>query len=222
MGDNFKKSIYWALSQLQEELFAGLKEGQEITFELEESVGKPNKETQKRVLKFLSEEEAIAATPFYSKGLFANQSPLIAMMGGNPIGYQVKILQPRFDELCEEYSSYKSNNEVFQFSLTTYYNRADFYMDDKRKIEFRSLIKPYILETLYKAKGEDVSSEKIKGILETKIGPKATSRKVSTLIDEMRASIKENFKIDPKIILPDGVSGSGYKIGDIVINITKG
>lgn len=222
MGDNFKKSIYWVLSQLQEELFAGFKEGQETTFEFEESVGKPSKETQARVIKFLSEAEAIMATPFYSKGLFANQSPLIAMAGGKPIGYQVKILQPRFDELCEEYSTYKSNDEVFQFNLTMYYNRADFYMDDKRKIKLRSLIKPYILEALYKAKGEDVSSEKIKSILETKIGTKATSRKVSTLLDELRDSIEENFKIDPKIILPDGVSGSGYKIGDIVINITKG
>ena len=103
MGDNFKKSIYWVLSQLQEELFAGVKEGQEITFELEENIGKPSKETQTRVFKFLSEEEAITTIPFYSKGLFTNQGPLIALAGGKPIGYQIKILQPKFNDLCEEY-----------------------------------------------------------------------------------------------------------------------
>lgn len=227
MDDNedFNKSVYWVLSELKEESFLLENIDQKIDFQFENRNGSPNKKTQSRVLRFLEKEKAVKLEPFYIQGnVFKAVTNNFDLLGYDPVGYEVIIVQPRFDELYKEYSAFKpskSTKEQHQFNLTIYHNRGTFSIDEKRKVEFRNLIRPLILEVLYKAKGKDVSSEKIKTELQKKLLNDGEIDKLSSVIDDIRKKIKDNLKIDPKIIIPDGVSGSGYRIGDVEIHITR-
>ena len=227
MDDNedFNKSIYWVLSELKEESFVLKNKGQEIEFCFDNKKNSPDKNVQDRALRFLEKEKAVSLTPFYTKARpFKTLTSSFDAYGYSPIGYDIRLLQPRFDELYKKYSAFKlnkNNKEHSQFNLTIYHDRGTFFVDEKRKIEFRNLIRPLILEMLYKAKGKDVASEKIKIGLKKKLLNDGEIEKLSSVIDDIRKKIKDNLKIDPKIIIPDGVSGSGYRIGDIEINITR-
>lgn len=227
MDDNedFNKSTYWVLSELKEESFVLSDKDQEIEFCFDNRKSSPDKKVQDRVLRFLGKEKAVTLTPFYTKATpFKNLTRNFDTYGYGPIGYDVKLLQPRFDEFYKEYSAFKptkSNKEQYQFNLTIYHDRGTFFVDEKRKIEFRNLIRPLILEMLYKAKGKDVASDKIKTGLQKKLLKDGEVDNVTSIIDDMRKSIQKHLKIDPKIVLPDGVSGSGYRIGDIEVNIIR-
>lgn len=227
MDDNedFNKSTYWALSELKEESFVLSDNDQEIEFCFDGRNSSPDKKVQNRVLRFLEKEKAISLTSFYVKPKpLKNLTRNFDSYGYGPIGYDVKLLQPRFDELYKEYSAFKpskSDKEQYQFNLTIYHDRGTFFIDEQRKVEFRNLVRPLVLEILYKAKGKDVASEKIKTGLKKKLLDKGETGKIPSVIDDMRKSIKKHLKIDPKLVLPEGISGSGYRIGDIEINITR-
>jgi hypothetical protein len=227
MDDNkdFNKSTYWVLSELKEEGFVLENKDQEIEFCFDNRKNSPDKKVQDRVLRFLEKEKAISLTAFYTTAkMLKNVTRNLDLYGHNPAGYDVKLLQPRFDELYKEYLAFKpskSNKEQHKFNLIIYHDRGTFFVDEKRKIEFRNLIRPLILEILYKAKGKDVASDKIKNGLQKKLLKDGEVDNVTSVIDDMRKSIKKHLKIDPKIVLPDGVSGSGYRIGDIEINIVR-
>ena len=224
-NEDFNKSVYWVLFQLKEESFVFSDDDQEIEFSFASRNGSPDRTTQDRALRFLEKEKAVSLTPFYTKAKgFKTLTNNFDVYGYAPIGYDVKLIQPRFDEIHKEYSAFKpskNNKEQYQFNLTIYHDRGTFFVDEKRKIEFRNLIRPLILEMLYKAKGKDMASEKIKTELRKKLLNDGEIDKLSGVIDDIRKKIKDNLKIDPKIILPDGISGSGYRIGDIEINITR-
>jgi hypothetical protein len=227
MDDNedFNKSTYWVLSELKEESFVLENKDQEIEFCFDNRKNSPDKKVQDRVIRFLEKEKAISLTAFYTTAkMLKNVTRNLDLYGHNPAGYDVKLLRPRFDELYKEYLAFKpskNNNDQYQFNLTIYHDRGTFFVDEKRKIEFRNLIRPLILEVLYKAKGKDVSSDKIKTGLKKKLLNDGEIEKLSSVIDDIRKKIKDNLKIDPKIVIPDGISGSGYRIGDIEINITR-
>lgn len=224
-NEDFNKSIYWVLSELKEESFVLENKDQEIEFCFDNRKNSPDKKVQDRAFRFLEKEKAVTITPFYTKATpFKNLSRNFDTYGYGPIGYDVKLLQPKFDEFYKEYYAFKpskNNNVQHQFNLTIYHDRGTFFIDEKRKIEFRNLIRPLILEMLYKAKGKDVSTDKIKTGLKKKLLNDGEIEKLSSVIDDIRKKIKDNLKIDPKIVIPDGISGSGYRIGDIEINITR-
>ncbi len=224
-NEDFNKSTYWVLSELKEESFVLSDNDQEIEFCFDGRKSSPDKKVQDRVLRFLEKEKAVSLTAFYIKPKpLKNLTRNFDTYGYGPIGYDVKLLQPRFDELYNEYSAFKSNKnnkEQYQFNLTIYHDRGTFFVDEKRKIEFRNLIRPLIIEILYKAKGKDVASDKIKTGLQKKLLKDGHVDNITSIIDDMRKSIKKHLKIDPKIVLPDGVSGPGYRIGDIEINIVR-
>jgi hypothetical protein len=115
----------------------------------------------------------------------------------------------------------KKENIEDIFYLDLYHNRADFYIDEKRKIEFLNLKRPSIIKLLYENKGKEVTTEAINNYLHGKIDNYSGKTKLSKHITEIKRLIKNNFKIDPERILPNGVPGSGYKIGKITILITK-
>lgn len=221
-NSNFLQALSWILSQLEQEKISNLNDKVRIEFELVNNI-EFSKETQDRVLRFLENKKAISLEPYYAKGLYAPISDILKAQGLKPIGYYIEIIQPNFDNAVKEYKKQKveiSQNQPL-FFLDIFSNRADFYDKGNNKIEFRNLVKPLILEILYKNKGKEVSTEKIRDFLIEKLPEGKNISEISKLINELRVSIQEKFRINPKDILPDGVSGSGYKIGGVVIQVTK-
>jgi hypothetical protein len=98
MDDNedFNKSTYWVLSELKEESFVLENKDQEIEFCFDNRKNSPDKKVQDRVLRFLEKEKAVTLTPFYTKATpFKNLTRNFDTYGYGPIGYDVKLLQPR-------------------------------------------------------------------------------------------------------------------------------
>lgn len=223
-NEDFNKTIYWVMQELTEEVIANQNENEEIVFDLVEKNSSPSKTSQERALKFLENCGAVNKRPFFAKGIASALNDVLKMQGTNPIGYFVEILQPKFNEVFKEFSIHKPETKTQNkntFHLQFYKNRADFKMNEDLVIEFRTLEKPLIIKILNDKKGKEVTSEGIKLTLQRLLKKDLQKMKLSRVIDALRKSIKAKFKIDPKIIIPEGVSKSGYRIGDIEILITE-
>lgn len=94
---------------------------------------------------------------------------------------------------------------------------AHFYLETSNPLIFRTLLKPHLIQILSNEGGREVSSKKISLLLNKK--HHKVKNKISPIISQLRDSIKKTFNIDPKIVIPDGVSKAGYRIGKVTVVI---
>lgn len=220
----FNQNIYFMLSEIKEQL--SLKTNSEvIDFDIKERDSTLGSKKQIRILKFLEEKNVLIAKPYYGKGLLATQMELNALMtGGEPIGYSIHIKESKFNELHKEYLTYKPTKKEktkYSFELKFIGDRADFSMSENKIIKFGNLVKPVIIETLYNSKGKEVKSSEIRRTIEKRLREGNVPKELNKTIKQMKDQITNTFGIDAEIVIPEGVSGSGYKIGDVHILIIK-
>ncbi|TSC79985.1 MAG: hypothetical protein G01um101429_297 [Parcubacteria group bacterium Gr01-1014_29] len=118
------QAIWWVLQELRKEYLSS-PSGQAINFEYQnKGGGNPSPEDQRRALKFLTTKKVIRIgsnnypAPFNK---FAGGSIGAQVYGVKPIGYDIDILQPKFDELYHLYAygnSYLENKKAVSDTIS--------------------------------------------------------------------------------------------------------
>jgi hypothetical protein len=106
--EKFNKDTLWLISELKQEELTNAYSEYKIEFLInQKSDSEPDIRSQHRILKMLSDKKAITLSPFYHRNISALNYAL-EMQGATPIGFYIKILQPQFDNLCEEITKQKA------------------------------------------------------------------------------------------------------------------
>lgn len=111
--EKFYKDVLWILNELKQEEFASAYSNRRIRLFLSNGSGsdeEPLVKSKDRILKMLSDLKAISLSAFYHQMDIIDTA--LAMQGASPIGYDVKIIQPRFNELSEEIINQKKFPET--------------------------------------------------------------------------------------------------------------
>ena len=107
IDDQYNKDLQWVLFELKQEEITGVYSKYRIEFKLNRlDDTEPTIKSQNRILKMLSDMEAVDLSPFYHSN--SHWSEALKIQGGSPIGYFIKINQPRFNEAIEELTGQKA------------------------------------------------------------------------------------------------------------------
>jgi len=151
------QEIWWVLQRIKEEIFVTEK-GKLVKYELIYAIGgsAPSIERQKNIIFKLQEWRAVKIV----------REPGLGLRGVGRKWFKLKILQPKFDGICEKYQTPQSSNHPFcmikkdrgYLKFGKYGKKVKIGKKDSRP--FRLL--EYLLETLGVARTVDTVFEVIK------------------------------------------------------------
>ncbi len=106
--EKFSKDVKWVLDELKQEELANAFSEYKLSFLVtQKSEKEPDIRSQHRILKMLSDRKMITLSPFYHQTNLMFSTAL-EIQGASPVGYYIKILQPKFDEGYEEITKQKT------------------------------------------------------------------------------------------------------------------